>query len=430
MIRRLLTAAIFVAACHTSPPAPRRAAIPLAPAESLGFDSAKLAAVAAYVASQVDSAYPGAVVAVGRHGRLVLLSAAGHYGNDDPRPIDPSTIFDLASLTKVIGLTTACMLLVDDGTLDLDAPVQRYLPEFRGPMKEQVTVRHLLTHSSGLPAWRPLFREATNRRSALALVDTTPLDSQPGTHFTYSDLGAITLMQVVERITHERLDQFLSRRVFAPLGMTATRYLPPTGWRDGIAPTENDTVFRHRMIRGEVHDENAGRLRGVSGHAGLFSDAPDLARFATWLMDVRLGRSSTLEASIGMAGDAHSGDNPRSRLAHNVPPRPSSLMPLPILRADVVQEFTRRQGIPPGSTRALGWDTPSDSGYSSAGAKLSRQSFGHTGFTGTSVWMDPDRDLFIILLTNRVHPTRANTRILQVRATMADLVADALVDGR
>lgn len=429
MSRRLLAAAILVAACHTSPPAPQRATIPLAPAESLGFDSVKLAAVAAYVASQVDSAYPSAVVAVGRHGRLVLLSAAGHYGTDDPRLIDPSTIFDLASLTKVIGLTTACMLLVDEGRLALDAPVQHYLPAFRGAMKERVTIRHLLTHASGLPAWRPLFREATDRRSALALVDTTPLDSQPGTHFTYSDLGAITLMQVVERITDERLDRFLSRRVFAPLGMTATGYMPPKGWRDRIAPTENDTVFRHRMIWGEVHDENAGRLDGVSGHAGLFSNAPDLVRFATWLMDARLGRPGSLEAGVGLAGDPHSGDNPRSRLAHNVPPRPSNLMPLPMLRAEVVQEFTRRQGIPPGSTRALGWDTPSDSGYSSAGTKLSRQSFGHTGFTGTSIWMDPERDVVVILLTNRVHPTRGNTKILQVRANVADLVVEALSDS-
>jgi CubicO group peptidase (beta-lactamase class C family) len=273
------------------------------------------------------------------------------------------------------------MLLVDEGRLDLDAPVQRYLPEFAGPNKDRVTIRHLLTHSSGLPAWRPLWREAHDRESALALVDTTPLDTIPGTRFVYSDLGAITLMQVVERITGERIDRSLERRVFVPLGMTATRYLPPSSWRDRIAPTENDTAFRHRVLRGEVHDENAGRMGGVSGHAGLFSDAPDLARFAEWLLEQRRAKTE-------------------------------------------VQLFTRRQDLPPGSSRALGWDTPSQP--SSAGTKLSAQAFGHTGFTGTSIWIDPERDLFIILLTNRVHPTRANLKILQVRPRVADLVVDAL----
>ena len=391
-LSRFGLAALLLAACHTSPPAPANGPIPIAPAESLGFDSIRLAAVAAFVASQVDSAYPGAVVAVGRHGQLVLLAAAGHYGADDPRPVDPATIYDLASLTKVIGLTTACMILVDEGKLDLDAPVQRYLPEFRGPMKEQVTIRHLLTHSSGAHWWRPLFREATSRQAALALVDTTPLDTLPGARFVYSDLGAMVLMQVVERITGERLDRYLAARVFEPLGMTATRYLPPASWRDRIAPTEIDTVFRHRLIRGEVHDENAARMGGVSGHAGLFSNAPDLARFAGWLLAARSAGSTQ-----------------------------------PALRPATVQLFTTRQGIPAGSTRALGWDTPSDSGYSSAGSQLSRRSFGHTGFTGTSIWMDPERDLFVILLTNRVNPTRANTKILQVRAIVADLVAAAVV---
>jgi len=392
--RAAVAAALWVAACHPSASVPLPETTALAPAESLGFDSARLSTVVAYVASQVDSSFPGAVLAVGRHGRLVTLAAVGHYGADDSRPVEPWTIYDLASLTKVIGLTTACMLLVDEGRLNLDTAVQTYLPEFRGAMKEQVTIRHLLTHSSGLPAWRPLFREARDRRAALALVDTTPLDTVPGTRFVYSDLGAIVLTQVVERITGERLDQFLARRVFSPLRMPATGFLPPQAWRDRIAPTEHDTAFRHRMVRGEVHDENAGRMGGVSGHAGLFSTAQDLARFAGWLMASRAGTDSAL------------GVTPATVLA-----------------------FTTRQGIPPGSTRALGWDTPSDSGYSSAGSLLSRRSFGHTGFTGTSIWMDPERDLFIILLTNRVNPTRANTRILQVRANVADLVAEALLES-
>jgi CubicO group peptidase (beta-lactamase class C family) len=406
--RLVVRTAALLAACHSSVPAPISPPAPVAAAAELGFDSTRLATVAAYVASQVDSAYPGAVVAVGRHGRLALLAAAGHFGTDDPRPVDPQTMYDLASLTKVIGLTTACMILVNEGKLDLDAPVQAYVPEFRGPGKDRVTIRHLLTHSAGMHWWRPLYREATDRNSAITLVDTTPLDTVPGARFVYSDLGAILLMQVVERITGERIDHYLARRVFEPLGMTATGYLPPRSWRDRIAPTEIDTAFRHRLIRGEVHDENAGRMGGVSGHAGLFSTAPDLARFAAWLLSTygreQGARSSTLTASSG-------------------PPAACSVL---CFSSDIVTRFTHRQGIPPGSTRALGWDTPSDSGYSSAGTKLSRTSFGHTGFTGTSIWMDPERDVFVILLTNRVNPTRANTKILQVRATVADLVAEAL----
>jgi len=374
------------------------------------FDSTRLAAVVEYLRTQVDSAFPGAVVAVGNHDHVALLAAVGHYGVDDPRPMTTETVFDLASLTKVIGLTTACILLVDQKKLDLNAPVQRYLPEFGGTGKERVTIRHLLTHSSGLPAWRPLFRETETREAALALVDTTPLDTVPGARYLYSDLGAIVLTQVVERITKTRIDQYLGTAVFKPLGMTRTRYLPPAEWRDRIAPTEMDTVFRHRMIRGEVHDENTGRLGGISGHAGLFSTAGDLARFAEWLLEVREGRRRSEEV-----GGSRGRQSPSS----------SDLLRLP---PSLVEQFTRLQDLPPGSSRALGWDTPSE--HSSAGTKLLAHAFGHTGFTGTSIWLDPDRDLFVILLTNRVHPTRANTKILKVRPFVADLVVDALTDPR
>jgi CubicO group peptidase (beta-lactamase class C family) len=308
--------------------------------------------------------------------------------------VTTETIYDLASLTKVIGLTTAAMMLVDSGKLDLDTPVQRYVPAFQGANKDRVTIRHLLTHSSGMPAWRPLYAEAKAREEALALVDTTPLMRQPGDTFVYSDLGAMVLAQAVQAVSGQRLDDFLAARLFGRLGMTSTRYLPPENWRSRIAPTENDTVFRHRLLRGEVHDENAGRLGGVSGHAGLFSTAPDLARFAQWLLDSRL----TPGRRPGVSG--------------------------PQLSPELVLKFTQRQNIPPGSSRALGWDTPSDN--SSAGTKMGPNAFGHTGFTGTSIWFDPDRGLFIILLTNRVNPTRANTRILQVRRRVADLVNDAL----
>ena len=374
-----------------APPPPVSAAIPAAAPASLGFDSTRLAGVLAYLRAEVDSgAFPGAVLAVGRHGRLALLAPVGFYAVSDHRPAQAGTIYDLASLTKVVALTTACMLLVDEGKLALDAPVQRYVPEFTGPMKDRVTIRHLLTHSGGLAADLPLYDSTATRAAALHAVDTTTLLSPPGVTYRYSDLSAIVLMQAVERITGEALDRFLARRVFGPLGMPATRFLPPAAWRDRVAPTENDTVFRHRLLVGEVHDESAARLGGVSGNAGLFSNALDLSRFAAMLLN-------------GGAWDT-----------------------LQLIRAETVAEFTARQNLPAGSTRALGWDTPSDSGYSSAGTKLSRRAFGHTGFTGTSIWMDPERDLFIILLTNRVNPTRADVAILHVRSQVADLVADAL----
>jgi beta-N-acetylhexosaminidase len=391
-VRRVAAVAAATLALGCAPPGGAKVA-PATSSPRGGFDP-----VVAYLRTQVDSAFPGAVLTVGRHDTVLLLAAVGHYGADDPRPVTPQTMYDLASLTKVIGLTTVAMMLVDSGKLDLDAPVQKYVPAFQGPGKERVTIRNLLTHSSGLPAWRRLFAESSTREGAFALVDTTALLRQPGDTFVYSDLGAIALTQAVEAITGQRLDAFLDARVFGPLGMESTRYLPPVSWRTRIAPTENDTAFRHRMLHGEVHDENAGRLGGVSGHAGLFSTAPDLATFAQWLLDSRIppGRPA------GGSG---------AYLPH-----------------DLVVEFTRRQDVPPGSSRALGWDTPSEN--SSAGTKLGPHAFGHTGFTGTSIWIDPDRDLFVILLSNRVNPTRANTKILQVRRRVADLVVDAVTPPR
>jgi CubicO group peptidase (beta-lactamase class C family) len=389
----------LLAACG---PRPRPAAISNAPTPPSPAPTAaepRFDAVLAYLRSQVDSAFPGATIAVGYRGRVALLAAVGHYGIDDPRPVVLETMYDLASLTKVIGLTTACMMLVAEGKLELDAPVQRYVPAFTGAGKERITIRHLLTHSSGLPAWRPLYIEATTRAVALQLADTTPLAAEPGRVMVYSDLGAIVLTQAVEAITGERLDQFLDRRLFGPVGMTSTRFLPPPEWRDRIAPTERSQDGT--IIRGTVHDENAWKLGGVSGHAGLFSTAGDLARFAQWLLDAREGRRRSAEGGADTASAA-----------------------LRRLSPSLVQEFTRRQGLPPGSSRALGWDTPSEN--SSAGSKLGPNAFGHTGFTGTSIWLDPDRDLFIILLTNRVHPTRENARIIRVRPRVADLVVDAL----
>jgi len=356
-------------------------------------DSTRFTGVERLLLSAVDShAFPGAVLQVGFKGRVVYKTAAGHYGDDDPRPVSDSTVYDLASLTKVIGLTTAVMLLAAEGKIDLNRPVADYVPRFSGPDKDRVLVRHLLTHSSGLPAWRPLHLETATRDEAVDSVLAAQLESQPGEAYRYSDLGAITLGLAVERIGGQSLDVILQERVFGPLGMDWTRYRPPQDWIDHIAPTEDDP-WRGRVVRGEVHDENAVRLGGVSAHAGLFSMAPDLARFAQWMLDAYHGRLA-----------------------------PDGPLYIP---AEIVREFVRLQPGPEGSTRALGWDTPSREG-SSAGTLMSPDSFGHTGFTGTSLWIDPHRELFIVLLTNRVHPTRDNNAIRQIRGLVADSVVAAL----
>jgi CubicO group peptidase (beta-lactamase class C family) len=335
-------------------------------------------------------AAPGAVLGVSVAGQRYLY-ASGKLTPDQPAPAEPTTVYDLASLTKVVGLTTAVMLAVDDGRLELDAPVQRYLPAFEGEGKARVTIRLLLAHGSGLPAWRPLFQEAETRQEVFALASTTPLSSPPGTTDVYSDIGMIVLTQAVETVYHQRLDSLLARRIFQPLAMTSVGFLP-TADRARIAPTELD-LWRGRMLRGEVHDENAARLDGVSGHAGLFGSAPDLLTFGEWMLE---------------------GWNGGTRV--RVPAFPPSL----------IQEFTRRQNIIPGSHRALGWDTPSPG--SSAGAFLSPTSFGHTGFTGTSLWIDPEHRLAIVLLSNRVNPTRDNPAWAGVRARIADLVMTTLFE--
>lgn len=337
-----------------------------------------------------DSAFPGAYAVIGSSHEIYASMGVGHLDwAPSPTP-DENTMWDLASLTKVIGTTSAVIQLYAAHRIDLDAPVQRYLPELTGLHKELVTVRHLLTHSSGLPAWRPLYKEATSPEDALHLVYTTPLDTLPGVRMVYSDLGAILLGKIVERVSGEPLDRYLAEHVFWPLKMTSTMFRPPASLLPRIAPTERDP-WRNRLVRGEVHDENAYFLGGVSGHAGLFSTGHDLARFAQMLLD------------------------------HG------ALDGVRVLDSAAIDTFTTVQNAAL-SNRALGWEVPS--GTNSAGHKLSPRAFGHTGFTGTSIWVDPARDLFVILLTNRVDPTRANTRISGVRVALADAVVAAVDAAR
>jgi len=356
--------------------------------------------LAAYLqASVARGAFPGAVVAVGRRDTVLFLHSVGRMDFSGGAPVTVRTVWDLASLTKVVGLTTAAMMLVDEGKLDLDAPVTRYVSEFRAG-GDSVRVRHLLTHTSGLPAWKPLYQRVRRRRQMFALVNREALEAPPGTRMVYSDLGAVLLTEIVERLAGERLDRTLAARLFGPVGMPDTRFRPPSSWLPRIAPTEVDTTWRGRLVRGEVHDENAAAMGGVSGHAGLFSTAPDLVRFVQMLMR-------------GGITDGHADARTRRRTES-----------AQLVRRETVAEFTRVQQ-PGFSSRALGWDTPGEN--SSAGSRMSARAFGHTGFTGTSIWVDPEQDVFVILLTNRVHPTRENSLIGEVRRRVADLAVEAVV---
>lgn len=337
---------------------------------------------------QERGAFPGGVLAVGRRGALFHLYPFGRltYEADAP-PVTADTLYDLASLTKVVATTTMAMILVDEEKLDLDQPVQELLPGFQGAGKEAVTVRHLLTHSSGLPALAPLYQEIQGREAYVERIQAMDLVYPVGSQSTYSDLGIILLGAILERAAGQPLDAFVRARVLDPLEIRDTLFRPSPDLRSRIAPTEIDP-WRGRLVQGEVHDENAFAMGGVAPHAGLFGTAGDLARFAQMLLN-----RGTL--------DGHR-----------------------IVSRRTVDLFTRRAGIP-GSDRALGWDTKSPEG-SSAGTLFSPNSFGHTGYTGTSVWIDPERGLFVILLTNRVHPTRENNLIREVRPAVADAVVRAL----
>jgi CubicO group peptidase (beta-lactamase class C family) len=354
------------------------------------------------VQSIAQRAFPGALVAVGRHDTVLYLHAFGHLDYEHGQPVTTRTVYDLASLTKVVGLTTAMMQLVEEGKVGLDTPAVRYVPAFHD---NAITIRQLLTHSSGLPAWKPFWQQVHSRAEMFALVNAEPLEQSPDAKMVYSDLGAMVMTQVVENVTGERLDRYLQIHLFRPLGMRDTRYLPPANWRKRIAPTEMDTTYRHRLIRGEVHDENAASMGGISGHAGLFSTGPDLARFAQALLRTLRGEGSSGRALARTRRGAFE--------AH---------LPGGFVDSATVAMFTAVQN-PALSSRALGWDTPSKG--SSAGDALSPHAFGHTGFTGTSIWIDPTKDLFVILLTNRVYPTRQNEQILQVRPRVANLAVEA-----
>ncbi|MGD8867549.1 MAG: serine hydrolase [Gemmatimonadales bacterium] len=392
------------AAC--APRAEVGAPLPTAAPADVGMSAAGLARVDSVIEAAIaDSAAPGAALAVGRHGRLVRLRGYGRLDwAPDAGAVNDSSIYDMASLSKVVGLTTAMMILTEEGEVDLDARVAKYLPWFTGGGKESVTVRQLLLHRGGFPAWLPLWQQESGRAGYERLIAAIELIYPPGDSTIYSDLGFITLGFVVEKVTGETLDAFLARRVFGPLGMGDTGYNPDPSLKPRIAPTEVDTVFRHEHVHGVVHDENAYALGGVSGHAGLFSSARDLAIYAQMMLNG------------GVMDWCPDGET-------NCP---ASADPVRIVEASTIARFTERQDTL--SRRGLGWDRPN--GTASSGDYLTYEAFGHTGFTGTSIWMDPGLDVFVVLLTNRVDPTRANQKHIPLRRAVHDAVAQAITDMR
>jgi CubicO group peptidase (beta-lactamase class C family) len=356
--------------------------------DEAGFRPDGLAAVDRVIdGALAEKVFPGGVLAVGRDGALVHLRPFGAQTYDAGAPaVKADTIYDLASLTKVVVTTTMAMILVDEGKLDLAKPVSAFIPAFRGGAKDKVTVEHLLTHSSGVDWWAPLYKEVSGQEAYVKRIAAMDLAYEPGAKALYSDLGLILLGEILERVAGERIATFARRRILDPLGMKDTAFRPPKALWPRIAPTEV-VAERGGLVHGVVHDENAMALGGVAPHAGLFGTAPDLARFAQMMLN-----GGVLEHQR-------------------------------IVSAATLERFTGQIRVP-GSSRAYGWEKPT--GENSAGARLSPSAFGHTGFTGTSLWIDPGQKLFVVLLTNRVHPTRENSRIPKVRRAVMDAVVEAL----
>jgi len=363
-----------------------KTAAPLATttASAFHFQSNKLAALDETIEGAIaDHRLPGAVVWVEHHGAVYRKAYGRRAVEPASEPITEDTIFDTASLTKVMATTPAIMLLAERGQLDLEAPVQRYIEEFRRGGKDGITVRHLLTHTSGLRAGLSPRPEGATEAIAMACKEVTT--NTPGAVFIYSDINFILLGEIVQRVSGRPLEKFVAEEIYRPLKMRDTRYLPLKTDRPRIAPTERDGT---NMLRGVVHDPTSRRMGGVAGHAGVFTTAADAARFARMMLNkgeldgVRLFRPETVTAMASIQSSP------------NVATR-----------------------------RGFGWDI--DSGYSRRGEIFPLGSYGHTGFTGTALWIDPFSETFWILMSNRVHPDgKGDIRALQ--RSVSTLAAEAV----
>ena len=337
-----------------------------------------------------EGLYPGAVVVIGRRDSILYARGYGHFTwNPASRVPDPdSTLWDIASITKVVATAASAMRLVDQGRLDLDAPVRRHLPRFAGGLKNKVTVRMLLDHTSGLKSYVPMYRKAGRSRTRMVnALYAQPLVRPPGDSAEYSDLNAMLLGLLVESVSGTSLDRFAEREVFGPLGMTETRFRPPARLKRRIAPAG---IWRGEPVPGDVNDQNAAAFGGVAGHAGVFSTGRDLARFAqVWLRD-----------GVGTSGRW-------------------------------VQPATLRQFLirgPRSGTRLLGWDSPELNGEEPSiyGTLITQSAYGHTGFTGTELWVDPSHDLFLVFLTNRAFDPKARDSVKGLKVVRTEL-SDAAI---
>jgi len=328
-----------------------------------------------------DSVFPGAVLLISKEGKTIYENAYGNFTYDKKsQPASVSTIYDLASLTKIISTTTAAMICIDRGLFKLNDKVVKYIPQFGNHNKENISIKNLLMHNSGLPAYKRFYNFYSNADDVIKDIYNTDLVYETESKTVYSDLSMIVLQKVIEKVTGVSLDNFSKENIFDPLNMINTMFNPPDSIKNNIAPTEFDNYWRHRQLQGEVHDETASLLNGVSGNAGLFSNVDDLSNFLTMILNKGMFNSKS------------------------------------IINENTVSLFTSKQ---PNSERALGWDIKSKE-KSSAGKLFSPNSFGHTGYTGTSFWLDPVKKLFVIFLTNRVYPTRNNTKIIKFRPVLHD----------
>jgi CubicO group peptidase (beta-lactamase class C family) len=335
-----------------------------------------------------EKVFPGAVILIWKDGKVIHEKSYGRHTYEDNAPkVSKRTIFDLASLTKVVATTTATMICIDNKLFSLDDEVTKFIPEFGVNNKQNIKIRNLLLHNSGLVAWKKFYGQNLDNFDILSDIYNSELEYETGTKMVYSDLGVITLGKIIEKVTGLTLDKFCKQEIFTPLEMSSTFYNPNDSLKELCAPTEVDNYWRNTLIQGEVHDETAAMLGGVAGHAGLFSTANDLHKFLSMIMNGGIYKNKK------------------------------------IINSETIKLFTQKQSEK--NSRGLGWDTKSEKG-SSAGNLFSSNSFGHTGFTGTSIWADPEKNIFVVFLTNRVYPSRENTKIISFRPKLHDLVIKSI----
>jgi CubicO group peptidase (beta-lactamase class C family) len=341
-----------------------------------------------------DSVFPGAIVGIVKDGVLAYNRGYGYQDYSKTQDVQPTDVYDVASITKVMATTAATMKLIDEDELSLDSKVAEFFPEFDTDDKKKITVRDILLHQSGLPPFRVYIDSIQTRKEIINAIKNEPLTYEPGSKYVYSDLGMILLGEIIHEVSGQSLDRYTRNEFYFPMNMYSTFFNPASTSRwlvSRISPTEIDTVFNRGLVRARVHDERAFFMDGVAGHAGLFSSSIDMAKFSTMLMN----------------GGVYSGRR--------------------YLKAETIEQFTTLQSQLSG--RGLGFDRKSPNGFTTAGQLASNDTFGHLGFTGTSLWIDREKNMAVILLTNRTYPNRSyGKRISEIRAKVADAAYSAITN--